>query len=80
MDWLWIGYGLAMDWRWIGDGLAMDWRWIGDRLAMDWLWIGRIILRRVRIVLRRDTSVGFPVVHLFPGYLREWPPIGEALA
>ena len=25
MDWLWIGYGLAMDWRWIGERLAMDW-------------------------------------------------------
>jgi hypothetical protein len=23
MDWLWIGYGLAMYWLWIGYGLAV---------------------------------------------------------
>ena len=34
----------------------------------------------VGFVLRRDTSVGSPIVHLFPGYLRKWPPIGKRLA
>ena len=58
----------------------MDWKRIEDGLASDGRWVGWTELADVRIVLRRDTSVGSPIVHLFPGYLRKWPPIGKGLA
>ena len=70
-----IGVVLAID-----HGLAMDWQRIEDGLASDGcLWVGWTELTDVRIVLRRDTSVGSPIVYLFPVPLRKWPPIGEGL-
>ena len=75
-DWQRIDVGLTLDWHRIDNGLVTDWQRIGRGLTGIWWSMGRLD----RIVLRRDTSVGSPVVHLFPGYLRNWPPIGIGLA
>ena len=82
-EWHRIGAALALDRRqWIRleeawQGFSPDWRWIGRGLKMDW---HLTVDGSVGFVLRRDTSVGSPIVHLFPGYLRKWSPIGKRLA
>ena len=55
-----IGIGLTIDWHRIAIRLALDL----DRLAQDWQDQGDGLAYWInRIVLRRDTSVGPPVVH-----------------
>ena len=67
----------------IETGLTMDWHRIGDGslLVEDWCLTGVDRPRGGRVKSSSvETSSLSPIVHLFPVPLREWPPIGEALA
>ena len=60
----------------------MDWHRIGDGslLVEDWCSTGVDRSRGGVKSSSVETSSLSPVVHLFPVYLHNWPPIGKVLA